>query len=367
MGNLTSTDMAIIFILIGVIVILVGIIIILDVMNKKKKQETISADVLPSKKEDVLPVNSVNDVITTEEVKVEEPLSMVEPISEQPVVKENRNRVEEIKYVEEDAELEKTNAKMELEQLKEELRRQEENKKMMESAQMKEEHPEELVAKPEYQPDQLLASEEPEPVVVQPIAPEEKKEEVSTIANAINEQLTKEEKEADLARANKVQEDLNELLEMGIDEKIALHEDEQEKKAIISVDEFNKISDELYDSNEVVQNAYQDEGDEPITIEELYNTREMKAIKLDDFDTIKDEEKEALINSADIKTMDDLPPIAMDKKFKSSPFISPVYGISETKESLELEQTANLDKLNDEIKKTNEFLKALKELQKNLD
>ena len=52
---------------------------------------------------------------------------------------------------------------------------------------------------------------------------------------------------------------------------------------------------------------------------------------------------------------------------KSSPFISPVYGISETKETIELEQTANLDKLNEEIKKTNEFLKTLKELQKNLD
>ena len=93
----------------------------------------------------------------------------------------------------------------------------------------------------------------------------------------------------------------------------------------------------------------------------------MKTIKLEDFETIKEEEKEAIISEAEFKKMEDLPPIAMEKKFKSSPFISPVYGISETKETIELEQTANLDKLNEEIKKTNEFLKTLKELQKNLD
>ena len=67
------------------------------------------------------------------------------------------------------------------------------------------------------------------------------------------------------------------------------------------------------------------------------------------------------------------------KKFKNSPFISPVYGIEKEKkdpvtpvvpvhaDSIELEQTANLEKLDQEIKKTNEFLKVLKELQKNLD
>jgi hypothetical protein len=150
------------------------------------------------------------------------------------------------------------------------------------------------------------------------------------------------------------------------------HEDEQERKAIISVEEFNKISDEMYDSNEIIQAAYEDEGDEPISLtelENLYNTKEMKAIKLEDFETITEEEKEVIIKEkeAEIKKMEDLPPIALEKKFKSSPFISPVYGISETKETIELEQTANLDKLNEEIKKTNEFLKTLKELQKNLD
>ena len=219
--------------------------------------------------------------------------------------------------------------------------------------------------------EEVVEVKEETPVEVQVV---EQKEEVSDIANAINEQLIKEEietKEANLQKANEVQEDLNELLEIGIEQKIAEYEDEQERKAIISVEEFNKISDEMYDSNEVIQMAYEDEGNEPISIEELetlYNTREMKAIKLEDFETVQTvDEKEAILKDADIKKLADLPPIAIEKKFKSSPFISPVFGISVTKESLELEQTANLDKLNEEIKKTNEFLKTLKELQKNLD
>jgi hypothetical protein len=47
--------------------------------------------------------------------------------------------------------------------------------------------------------------------------------------------------------------------------------------------------------------------------------------------------------------------------------IPSVYGIAKTDQDLMLEQTANLEKLNEEIKKTNEFLKMLKDLKKNLD
>ena len=56
-------------------------------------------------------------------------------------------------------------------------------------------------------------------------------------------------------------------------------------------------------------------------------------------------------------------------KFKSSPIISPIYGVEkeEKNEQLELENTANYEKLDAEIKKTNEFLSKLKELQKKLD
>lgn len=374
MGNLTSTETIIVIILIAIVFILMGIVLFIDYMSKKKnetivEEKTIDDQKVTTEKIDELP--SENLTFTLEPQK-EEQLPEIVPIVND---KKNINRISEIKYVEEDEENEKTKAKLELEQLKEELRHQEETKKeeekKVEIVQEKPKVEQPIIneaVKEETKVGQTVINEtiKEEPIV-------EQHEEVSQIASNIEGDLVKEEKsikEANLVKANEVQEDLKQILASGIDAQIEHHEDEQEKSAIISVEQFNKVSDALYDSNEVVQSAYEDEGNEPISLgelETLYNTREMQAIKLDDFNTIKEEEKKAIIADADIKRLEDLPPIAMEKKFKSSPFISPVYGISETKESIELEQTANLDKLNEEIKKTNEFLKALKELQKNLD
>ena len=63
--------------------------------------------------------------------------------------------------------------------------------------------------------------------------------------------------------------------------------------------------------------------------------------------------------------------IRIQPKFKNSPIISPIFGIEgiNNKEAndLELENTANYEKLDQEIKKTNEFLMTLKELQSKLE
>ena len=58
-----------------------------------------------------------------------------------------------------------------------------------------------------------------------------------------------------------------------------------------------------------------------------------------------------------------------DIVFKSSPIISPIFGIEEKPSSndMMLENTANYDKFDEEIKKTNEFIVTLKELQEKLD
>ncbi|MFA5602512.1 MAG: hypothetical protein WDA21_02105 [Bacilli bacterium] len=66
------------------------------------------------------------------------------------------------------------------------------------------------------------------------------------------------------------------------------------------------------------------------------------------------------------------------EKYKPSPFISPIYGIE--KESIEekeetileektesLEQTLNIEPISQEIKKNDEFLKALKDFRRNLE
>jgi len=393
-----SLDNIVIIVLVAIIVLLILAIIVLDIINRKKNQNSSleNDDLLldeEEKKELLAQSGEKGTVLSCNEFDVNQEKN--ESISEKVDMVPKAKPIEEIKYVEENDELEKTKAKIELESLKEELMRQEEErirdeaikenitlevKESLKAVEPTVLEPEKAVISPEagLNNDVVEPTMQDLKTIVATVDNAEtvnkEKIEVAEIAGAIDEQIKKEEaaKEANLVRVNEVQEDLNELLEMGINEKITLHEDEQEEKAILSVEQFDRISDEVYDSNEVVQNAYLDEGEEPISLQELenlYNTREMKTVKLDNFTEIdrKTETPKIIIDEKEIKKMEDLPPIALDKKFKSSPFISPVYGISKTKESIELEQTANLDKLNEEIKKTNEFLKTLKELQKNLD
>ncbi len=150
---------------------------------------------------------------------------------------------------------------------------------------------------------------------------------------------------------------------------------EQEENAIISLEELVQKGKNMYAKNELTQ--YADEGNEPISLKELeeksvlstpsfqenFSIAEVvpkeeileesnntpQTIKLDDFNTVKPD-NEVIVNS---------------KKFKSSPIISPIYGIE--KNDIELENTANYEKLDAEIKRTNEFLMTLKDLQKKLD
>lgn len=179
------------------------------------------------------------------------------------------------------------------------------------------------------------------------------------------------------------------------------YEEEQEENAIISLDELMKKSKEMYASNEITQ--YADEGNEPISIEDL--ERRMQAVKEDittittpvenheqsassiveelepvkvtlaDFNTIKvTEPVEQTIDEQPASiTVESVKPLSESyqntRKFERTPVISPIYGIekTETAENIALENTANYDKLDEEIKKTNEFLMTLRELQKNLD
>jgi len=178
----------------------------------------------------------------------------------------------------------------------------------------------------------------------------------------------------------------------------------QEENAIISLDELMSKGNTLYEANEFVQ--YEDEGDEPISIQDL--EVRMSRIKEDalllEVSIDKQEEPELEIigepiiknidtthnlvvetenmvkvetESSNKMTIDDFYSIGKETSygantnFKNSPFISPIYGIEEKVSSvdanLELENTANYDKLDEEIRKTNKFLITLKELQKKLD
>ncbi len=179
----------------------------------------------------------------------------------------------------------------------------------------------------------------------------------------------KEEAQAEL---KKVTEELMKEQSENID--LTKFEAEQEENAIISMDELIKKSKQIYEKNEVTQ--YEDEGNEPISLADLekrMNQIKVDAIELEKENNIEQQNKEV----EPIKTvkLDDFNSISLeeaykeDRIFKSSPVISPIFGIEkeETTTSIALENTANYEKLDEEIKKTNEFLIALKELQKKLE
>lgn len=228
-------------------------------------------------------------------------------------------------------------------------------------------------------------------------------EELSVVEENIEEELQYTNIEPDRKQAQEELMRLTEELEKAEQEartiNLTSYEEEQEENAIISLEELVRKSKEMYESNEIMQ--YEDEGNEPISLEDL--ERRMKNIKeeiisleetkndtklvtiteapiidevkpqqlvLDDFNTIKVDE--ILENVAETK-LEPVKPLYQsyqtEKKFERSPIISPIYGIErkDTVENISLENTANYDKLDEEIKKTNEFLMTLRELQKNLD
>ncbi len=177
---------------------------------------------------------------------------------------------------------------------------------------------------------------------------------------------------------------------------ISNYEEEQETNAIISLEELVKKSKEMYAANELSQ--YKDEGNEPISLTDLEQAKKTNSAPIYDepfiiSNVVLDMEEE--LNKENAKQLQmnfENPPVTEKEitqapvietspnidnakkdlyqtaKFKKSPVISPIYGIERTEDDyLQLENTANYDKLDEEIRKTNEFLMTLKELQKNLD
>ena len=145
------------------------------------------------------------------------------------------------------------------------------------------------------------------------------------------------------------------------------YEEEQEENAIISLEELVRKGKELYYSNEEIQ--YMDEGNEPISLEELEQKVGRKAEEnFDEPFIIADvvpKEEVVSVEEEDSKQI-----VETDHKFQTSPIISPIFGIERSNKmnnDLALENTANYEKLDAEIKRTNEFMMTMRELQKELE
>ena len=241
--------------------------------------------------------------------------------------------------------------------------------------------------------------------VVEKIELKEKEEELEYTSVEPNRQQAQEELmrlTQELEKAEQEQKNID----------LTSYEEEQEENAIISLEELVKKSKEMYEANEITQ--YADEGNEPISLADLERRmnkvqEEVQAIELSEETLVEPEdlafEEPVITESFDLNAvipaleeitettqepqqlvLDDFNSIKVEpiveetpapvrpayqttKKFERSPVISPIYGIErpESKEDIELENTANYEKLDEEIKKTNEFLMTLRELQSNLD
>lgn len=255
--------------------------------------------------------------------------------------------------------------------------------------------------------EEVVTSVDTTPVVAEPSV----KEEVNTLENSSVVEVLEENKEMDIQDSSVSSQEelqytsiepdpseaqaelmkLTETLEKAEAEvkniELTAFEEEQEQNAIISLDELMTRGKAMYESGELEK--LEDEGNEPISLQDLEERmKEAKAtveaiseepvvvssetiaeqMVLDDFQTAATPKEFSPIIE---EKKEESAPYQAHKKFKSSPVISPVYGIERPSDishnDIELENTANFEKLDEEIRKTNEFLMTLKELQKNLD
>lgn len=174
--------------------------------------------------------------------------------------------------------------------------------------------------------------------------------------NKSNNIETSKDEEIEIIDANSNIEVNNK--EKNTNEENSVYQELEEENAIISYDELKKATEESnFGYTDEEMNNYDDEKDAIISFDELYKLyNEINSIKEDN----KVNKGSIVIPAYEFKEVKDLPEISSEKIFKKSDFISPIYG-------KDIEKKDNLARLNEEIKKTNEFLKMLKELKKNLE
>ncbi len=367
---MTSTEMIVVLIVALVAILLCVIIYLFDKNSEKRKQkqntkelkklvEDIDDDIVIKKKDIIeefdlpkvepevyhaTPIIVEQDVATIEENKEAEPeiIQTISPIQEMTLqeLKEDEVKHEEIK----------------VEEVQEEIK------------------VEETIEEPVV---------EVQPVVVEETKPD--LEITAKIATITDNEVTYTSNEPSVEDAREEIARITEMLEQEAlkeDETIETtnqaYEEEQEKNAIISMEEFLERTKELEINK---QRLEIEDATAPISLAEIGQTEVKEVQESALTEAIAQVTNEPVIMTAqeeikieDMKQDESITEnIERDKKvfetkFKSSPIISPIYGVeNKTKESLQLENTANYDKLDAEIKKTNEFLTRLKELQKKLD
>ena len=353
LNSLTSDNLVLLCVIMGVIALFLAIAISVEIYNNNKRYQKLLKE----------------DEETEDKEDKEEDISETSNILN---IKEDSN----IKYVDEDSELEKTKAKMELASLREKLKKEEEEKsKLIEMnlalSKKNEEHLEQEVQNENKLEKTIELNKEKVEEINSKSVKAVENNIVTSVENKEINSTTKEDKLDETLNklrisAIKNYEDNNSDIEEEnnqIEDSIVKENKEieflddnysDEKEAIISYDELKNATSFGYTDEEM--DKYVDEKDAIISIQELEKLYKESL----NIEVVEEEPKIEF----EMKRVEDLPKISDEKIFRSTPFISPVYG---TETDLVLEQTANLEKLNEEIRKTNEFLKTLKDLKKNLE
>ena len=167
-----------------------------------------------------------------------------------------------------------------------------------------------------------------------------KEKEIVYTSNEKTEEDAK--KELEEAAKKLVYEEKNDLIGPTFFEKV------QEEKSIISYDELIKAN---LNPDELDSYIKEDEGNEPITLEELY----------------KNNANEDLNETEEVSLKSQTEEVKEIKKFKNSSIISPVFGIKNENEKVNIYQTSNVKNIEDEIQKTEEILDELKKLKERIE
>lgn len=352
---LTSKEIIIVYIVAGVACFLYFIIYLIDKSYYKRKQkqntrelnklvEDINVELQKEEPSNLEAVETIEPVTYIEPVLVEKPVTIepVVPEKVDPVVIKIEQEPEKVVTVDEVKEVEKI----------------------------------EDVSQKANEINNIEDTKEEPAVVLETLEEPEQKEEITYTAIEPN----KEEAQEELRRLT---EELEKAEEETKNIDLTSYEEAQERDAIISLDELIKKSKEMYESNEL--NQYEDEGNEPISLadlekkfkeaNEVVNAIEPEEtyeepVLIENIEEPIKEEQLVIDDFINVKVEEPKRPVYQENvKYKPSPIISPIYGIEKepSKTDIELENTANYEKLDEEIKKTNEFLMTLRELQKHLD
>lgn len=320
LNAITSDNLILLCVIMGVIALILAISVSIEVYSNNKKYK--------------------KELKEREELMEEKKLNIKES--------------EDIKYVdEEDTEIEKTKAKIELANLREKLKKEEEEKKKL--LEMN------LALSRKQNEEEKVETEIKKEDVIEPLEDnKEEKVEKREVSKVKNENQLRLDEALEKVRVVSNKEDKNEKPEVEVLDDFSEFEENinDEEEAIISYEELKNSKSFGYTDEEM--DKYVDEKDAIISIQEL----EKLYLESQNIEVPKDESPKV---EFEMKKVEDLPKIADKNNFQTSPYISPVYGMAKTDQDIMLEQTANLEKLNEEIKKTNEFLKTLKDLKKNLE